>query len=152
MDGLLSQLRDIRGLDAISWWPPAPGWWGLAALLLIAFAVARFSCRQHHALAASRKAEMRALLARLREIKDAKEAAAALSEALRRLAIERHGREECAGLEGAAWLNWLTQHDPAQFDWRANGKILLEAPYMPAGAAIAGEIGPLIDAAERWTR
>ena len=33
MPDLLSQLRDIRGLDAISWWPLAPGWWGVAALV-----------------------------------------------------------------------------------------------------------------------
>jgi hypothetical protein len=31
-------LRDIHGLDAIPWWPLAPGWWylvGLAGLLLL---------------------------------------------------------------------------------------------------------------------
>ena len=28
-------LRDIHGLDAIPWWPMAPGWWYLIALVPI---------------------------------------------------------------------------------------------------------------------
>ena len=31
---LVTQLRDIRGLDPVSWWPPATGWWLLAALCI----------------------------------------------------------------------------------------------------------------------
>lgn len=30
-----SLLRDIRGLDPVSWWPPGPGWWLLTGALLI---------------------------------------------------------------------------------------------------------------------
>ena len=30
----LSQLRDIQLPTAISWWPPAPGWWIVAAIVL----------------------------------------------------------------------------------------------------------------------
>ncbi|MGB0719658.1 MAG: DUF4381 domain-containing protein, partial [Bdellovibrionales bacterium] len=31
---LLSRLRDIRGLEDVSWWPLAPGWWILLGLVL----------------------------------------------------------------------------------------------------------------------
>ena len=34
---LLSQLRDIRGLEDVSWWPLAPGWWILLGLCLAVF-------------------------------------------------------------------------------------------------------------------
>ncbi len=33
---LLSQIDDIKGLDAISLFPLAPGWWGLLALAIVA--------------------------------------------------------------------------------------------------------------------
>jgi len=38
MNPLLQELRDIRGLDPLPWWPPAPGWWLVlaAALVLVA--------------------------------------------------------------------------------------------------------------------
>lgn len=39
----LSQLADIHLPDAVTLWPPAPGWWVLAALVLVALA---FLCRQ----------------------------------------------------------------------------------------------------------
>jgi len=32
----LAQLRDIHIPDSVSWWPPAPGWWGLVVIIFVA--------------------------------------------------------------------------------------------------------------------
>ena len=36
----LAQLRDIHLPEAVGWWPPAPGWWILALVLILATAFA----------------------------------------------------------------------------------------------------------------
>src|SRR5262245_66626316 len=50
-------LRDIHLPGAISWWPPAPGWWVLAALaMLVAVVVGLYYWRERH-----RRTALRAL-------------------------------------------------------------------------------------------
>ncbi len=77
--------------------------------------------------------------------------AAALSEAMRKLAIRRFGRAQCAGREGQAWLDWLTKHDPAGFGWDKEAVILIKAPYMPEQKVQRpANWDALLDAAENW--
>ena len=45
----LSKLRDIHLPDPVGWWPPAPGWWLLAILLLGSLGYwLRWLRKQHH--------------------------------------------------------------------------------------------------------
>jgi len=145
-------MHDIRGLDSISWWPAAPGWWLLAFLLLAVSAGIYFYRRYKYKKARSWQAEVKSMFAALRDEPDSKKKAAALSELLRRLTIRQYGRNACAGLEGKAWLEWLAKYDPEGFDWKKNAKLLIEAPYMPSGLVPANDIEPLIKAAERWVK
>lgn len=155
MEDLLSQLHDIKGLDAINWWPLAPGWWGLFFVLLAICTAVYFYRRYKERKAASLWEQTKSLFEALRSKpdQDAKEKIAALSELIRRVAIRKHGRDACAGREGKEWLAWLTKHDPENFDWQRNAGILIEAPYMPDGTVIANDdIEQLIEAAERWMK
>jgi len=139
---VLSQLRDIHGLDPVSWWPPAPGWWlvAMGGLLLLSLGwryraslrlrippipVLRIGDWRWDAGRKLRALRQRALT------QDPRQTATELSELLRRIAMARLGREACAGLTGADWLAWLTERDPLQFDWRKQGRLLLDAPYAP---------------------
>jgi hypothetical protein len=73
-----------------------------------------------------------------------------LSELLRRIAMARFGRRDCAGLSGEAWLDWLSEKDPSGFDWATQGQVLLRLPYAPEGdAEDAKAVRVLIDAALR---
>ncbi len=154
---LLSSLKDIDGIDNISWLPLAAGWWivlGIITATLIAILLYRFYRAKKKA---SQRAQIKLLFKNLDNIADAKikEKASALSEILKLLAIHKYGRKSCAGLEGANWLNWLTRHDPDNFDWEHNGKILIKAPYMPPNTAQDKDkfdFAPLIKAAKKWGR
>lgn len=131
---LAAGLRDIRGLDAPGWWPPAPGWWILAAALM---ALLWFAWRWYRVRAMRKEYWRRDAYDRLMALKrdrrqlGSKAAAGQLSELLRRMALARCGRRECAGLAGDHWLQWLRDHDPRGFDWPRKGQLLKTLPYAP---------------------
>jgi hypothetical protein len=150
---LLAQLDDITGLDYISWWPLAPGWWVLMALIVIA-ATAYYLRRR--AYWRSWKGDAHRALDALEEQVpqgNAQQIAATLSALLRRIAMRCFSRAECAGLEGTEWLRWLTMKDPRRFDWTAHGMALVDAPYAPPGRDYpAQNLKLMIGAAKRWVR
>lgn len=39
-ESLLDQLKDLHGPAAISWWPPAPGWWIVGIIILVCIIMA----------------------------------------------------------------------------------------------------------------
>jgi hypothetical protein len=145
-------LRDIHGLDSAPLWPVAPGWWvllaaGVAILLLGAW---WRRARVHSDWRADAYAQLRQIRANRRRT-DPREVLAELSELLRRIAIARFGRRVAAGLSGEAWLEWLERHDPSGFDWRTDGRILIEAPYAPPGAPFdPAHVGQVIEAVRGW--
>jgi len=157
----IDQLRDIRGLDPLSWWPPAFGWWLVILVALVVLLALPFLWR--YALGWWRRRvsgdwrgdawrQLHALRDRLRW-GDQRTVAADLSELLRRIAIARMGRRACAGLIDEEWLMWLEAHDPNGFTWRREGRILNDLPYAPPGARVsASSLEPLVAAAEEWTR
>ncbi len=164
-----SLLRDIRGLDPVSWWPPGPGWWLLTGALLILLYLAwrwRASLRLRiPPIPVLRIGDWRWDAARqLRALRqraatqDAKATAGELSELLRRIAMARLGRDACAGLTGEAWLAWLGEQDPNHFDWPRQGRPLLGLPYAPphrTGQPHPDAATPwpeLIDAAYGWVK
>jgi hypothetical protein len=160
----IAVLRDIHDIGPLSWWPPAPGWWllALATTLLVMGAWrwrARLSLRipiPGITLGSWRwdaAAALRDLQRRARVSEDLRSILGELSELLRRIAMARRGRAACAGLTGADWLDWLTQHDPRGFAWHARGRPLLAAPYAPSNGpdgATRTDVLALIEAASAW--
>lgn len=154
---LLAQLRDIRGLDPMPWWPPAPGWWYLLCLIVVLAVLYRVAWRALTARKLSRawQEDAMRILCDLKsdKLKADKDKAASLSVLLRKLAIRKHGRAACAGLEGEEWLRWLARNDPSGFDWEREGRILIDAPYAPDGPARRpGVLDRIVQAVEGWVR
>jgi hypothetical protein len=149
----MEELRDIKGLDAISWYPLAPGWLLLlAAGLLLILLIMRW--RRVKPVTTPTIPWQTAALSewqQLHQIESPRQQLEAVAVLLRRVAIQRYGRENCAGLVGYDWLHWLTTHDPQQFDWVAEAQILIKLPYMPPSAEIDQlQLNQLINAVKAW--
>jgi hypothetical protein len=156
MSSLLEQLHDIEGLDPISWWPLAIGWWIIIGFGILFTTTLTYFVVRKLAFVRSWKNDTFKKLAQLeRNLSDAtaRETVMTLSEYLRRIAVKRFPRKECAGLTGEAWLNWLTSHDPENFDWRNKGVLLIEVPYAPANRKVSpDQIIDLLQAVKTWVR
>ena len=167
MNEAVKQIRDIHGFDGVPWWPPGPGWWALAAGLILLTWLAwqwRATLRLRIPIPVITLGDWRWDAARQlrglrRQVKrdelGLKEAAGSVSELLRRVAMARLGRAACAGLTGTDWLAWLAANDPNRFEWDQYGPLLLSAPYAPPkGQGPAGDrradLIALIDAAHAW--
>jgi hypothetical protein len=151
---LLRQLDDIKGLGAISIWPLAPGWWVLLILCAILFVIGIVFYLRQRAWQRSWKKDASQSLSKLEEelkVENAQATVSALSAILRRIAIRKFSRSDCAGLQGDQWLQWLQAHDPHRFNWQQTGHLLIDAPYAPPNATLdPDEVRELIRAARKW--
>ena len=157
---LLARMRDIHepGMNSVSWWPPALGWWllaiGLSGLLALLWWAIR-NLRAYPPGTWHRDARNQLLaLKKLSRQLSPEQSLRELSELLRRIAVTRLGREQAAGLNGQDWLAWLQRQDPRQFPWEQEAQVLITVPYAPPGHV---EVEPtrvitLIDAAMIWAR
>ena len=132
MDPEQIPLRDLHLPEAIGWWPLAPGWWVVIALLAIGagFLIRRYW--QVWARGAARRHALQALgqiTADFEQHHDAVTFSANLSELLRRTMLAYAPRQDIAGLTGDQWLAWLDRDfDEPRFQTEA-GRKLLELPY-----------------------
>src|ERR1700722_11976736 len=134
----LDQLAPEHAPSPPPWWPPAPGWWGVAALCLLApflvLAWRRFYGRTHW-----RTARSAALLELGRIRAQAKsDVAAQIQRLLRRYALTVFGPDRVAPLSGEAWLDFLARHGGERFAGE-DGRALLRAAYGNTGAAARRE-------------
>jgi len=127
----LETLHDVHLPEPLSFWPPAWGWWILAAILLAAIPVGWSLWRRR-----KRGAIKRAALGELRHLQQAAQAheksetiAVGLSLLLRRVALACDERTAVAGLTGCAWLQYLDSWgDTTQFTGGV-GQCLISVPY-----------------------
>ena len=108
---LLNALRDIHEPAVPGFWPPAPGWWLLAALLLAgALTLAWFAWRRRRRQRPIRRAldELERWQVRAAAHPDS-DAASELGALLKRAALTRYPRPAVARLSGDAWLAFLDQ-------------------------------------------
>jgi hypothetical protein len=128
-------LRDIHLPDAVSWWPPAPGWWALAGLVIVLLVVlwALRAWRRRRRLRNDAIAELARICDDFEHHDDELRLVRELSVLLRRIAISYYPRSDVAALTGDAWLRFLDEsshlHVQAQGFLNGAGKVLNTGPY-----------------------
>lgn len=148
----LAALRGYHWPDPVSWWPPAPGWWLLALLVLGGLVwVIRWSLRAYRRGAARRMAlgELAVLRATYQRDGDAAACLRGLSRLLRRFALVHFPRQAVAGLSGEAWLAFLDAQGGGGRFRDGPGRLLLDGPYRPPQDLPVAALANLV---EEWIR
>lgn len=125
-------IRDLKLPAEIGWWPLAPGWWVLLALLVIGLSlVTWFAYRRYVANNARRFAhrELDRLAEEFKQHQDLQQLGSGLSALLRRAVLAYAPRSEVAGLTGSDWANCLNRGLGEPVFTEGAGKALLDLPY-----------------------
>lgn len=140
----LAALRPLHDPAAVSWWPPAPGWWGLfcTCLLLIWLLFRR---RKRLKLQQAALSELKLLT-----VKDntALPQPAMINQLLKRYALVCWPTTEVAALTGESWLAFLDEHGGNGAFSQGPGRILLTSPYVHD----AQHNQALVDLARQWIK
>lgn len=131
---LLSQLRDIHAAAPVPWWPPAPGWWVLALLVLVLLGwlgrrlLARF--RQYQ-----RRKQMLGwvehLNANIDPRRDPQAYLSTLNRIFKLVAMRAFPARQCAALNGQDWVNFLIENMKKSQSAELLS-VLATGPYDPA--------------------
>ena len=108
----LAALHPLREPLPIGWWPPAPGWWLLAVLLLAAILVLGWLIvRRYRAKAYRRLAllQFKRLVAAYRQSGDARQFLTDTNALIKSVALVAYPRRQVAASNGASWLAFLNQ-------------------------------------------
>lgn len=127
MDAL--PLRGLHLPTPVGWWPPAPGWWLMLALTLLALMGLILGIR--------RRRRVTPVAVALRELgrleadhaMAAREKLQRLSSLMKRVALSLRSRETVAGLTGDQWLLWLDDTGGDTVFSRGVGRSLADAPF-----------------------
>lgn len=152
------ELRDIHLPDAISWWPPAPGWWIIAGVLVLTLLLGYMARKYYRSKAIHRHivTEIETIKNNYQSNKNTYTLIQSLSVLLRRCCISFYPRHETAGLTGKDWLRYLDSTYPekhASSDCpfqQGVGKILASAPYMAEHNTIDIDANALLELCEKW--
>lgn len=147
----LAQLQPLRDPAAIGWWPPAPGWWLLAALILLALAGLGYLLWRRYQRNGYRRQALRQLRIIAQECPAAGDRGASIAQInalLKTVALQRYPRARVAGLSGEAWLAFLHASEPGASE-----------PFPPdLGEAMyqqhlpATDLDQLVQRSARWIR
>ncbi|MDX2345253.1 MAG: DUF4381 domain-containing protein [Legionella sp.] len=146
----LADLRDIHLPEAVSAWPPGPGYYALIALFIICILIYMKYKKHQQYTAPKRQAltELTRIEANYKKNLHAKSTAAAINILLKQVALVYHPRIDVASLHGQAWLKFL-QKTSCNINFEATQASLLETPFNPDSTE---DLNPLFSATQNWIK
>jgi hypothetical protein len=123
----LASLNPLREPAAIDWWPLAPGWWALLAIILLVLAaLAWFLWRRYRANAYRRRAlvQLQGIYTDFEQHRDQHRCLHQINALLKSVALHAYPRRQVAGATGSQWLIFLNES--------CRGPDLFEARYASA--------------------
>lgn len=148
----LAELRPIHAAPPPELWPPAPGWWLLAGLLLVLLAGAAVWSWRHY-----RQYRFRHnVLLEIEHVinsysKDnSSDYLGQIGVLLRRIALRRFPAEQVASLTGGDWLQFLDATGGGGAFSNGVGQLLEIGPYSPRVDSVpVAELAALV---RRWAK
>ncbi|MEO0576170.1 MAG: DUF4381 domain-containing protein [Pseudomonadota bacterium] len=132
-------LRDIHLPNAVGWWPLAPGWWLLLALLIVGVVALVFLLRKPPGTAKLARMAMAAQWRAWEHNRNARALLVGLSQTLRRVAMAADGRDAHASVTGERWRAFLNEPmADAPFSSHP-GTLLVDAIYRPNDTTLSDD-------------
>jgi Domain of unknown function (DUF4381) len=135
----LANLNPLREPAAIGWWPLAPGWWILLAVVLVAAAGLAWWLYRRQRQNRYRRLALRALQSIQSDFQQSGDVTAcvtAVNALLKNVALQAYPRNEVAQAHGQQWLDFLnsTARGNVSFDSAFAG-----AQYRPLATDLPAE-------------
>ncbi|HKI74149.1 MAG TPA: DUF4381 domain-containing protein [Pseudomonadales bacterium] len=150
----LAQLKDIHLPAPVDAWPPAPGWFILAALIIAGVVGATWYVIHYwNANRYRREAlqELERLRADYREANDTAAYLQAYAALLKRTALTRYPRAAVANLTGEAWVDFLDRTARTDEFSMGAGQVLIQGNYQPRPEENV-DVTRLHDIGRHWIR
>ncbi|MES2605129.1 MAG: DUF4381 domain-containing protein, partial [Pseudomonadota bacterium] len=154
----LAQLADIHLPGDVPFWPPAPGWWMLAGLLLLTIALVG----RYFYLQGQTKRKMKSAMYELDQAYSTWQEKSQsenlhnqagldllynFNSILKRVALLYYPQTDVAKLTGNAWLQFLDGADQSKDFSEGAGKVLSDGTYRPTFSA---DVDALYTITRRW--
>ena len=110
----LKNLHDVVAPAPESMWPPATGWYVLAALILVTAVLVTIQLIMRWWRNRYRKAGLFELTQLRKSSSDPSQTVAGIDRILKRVALVAWPRKEVAGLSGDSWITFLNQTAPSK--------------------------------------
>jgi len=144
----LTELRDIHLPKPISFWPLAPGWYIVLAIIVLMIVIGIIIIYKRQ----QKRKIPKAILHQLQQLKQQTDNAAviaALSSLLKRAALSFYPREKVAKLQGKEWLLFLDKTSNTNAFTQGVGRVFMIGPYQTQSEYNVEELTLLI---ENWIK